>query len=209
MPSRKITIGNPGKKNLGQVSECIQSSNVSFALGQRENSEESGRVVTVVCLNPLATVVCQALTNLRAVCKEASQPVWCSDPGFYNLQALERRRRGGTKCRRPRWAGERALPEAEASWATPPAPSPPSLPRPLHTARAGLRRKSTEGGDGVSERRRRGSGSRGSSAAVAPVSRPDACWLTRLPLKLAKAGPQSELPQYLDPQRGRCRQRGT
>ena len=75
MPSRKITIGKPGKKNLGQASECIQRSNVSFALGQRENSEESGHIVAVVCLSPLATVVCQALTNLRAVCKEASHPV--------------------------------------------------------------------------------------------------------------------------------------
>lgn len=80
-----------------------------------------------------------------------------------------------------------------------------SLPRPLHAARAGLRRKGTEGGDVVNERRLLGSGSRGSSAAVAAVSRPDVCWLTGFPLKLAKAGPQSELPQYLDPRRGRCR----
>lgn len=75
MPRGKITIEKPGKKNLGQASQCIQSSNVSFAFGQREASEERGRIVAVVCLSPLAAVVCQALTNLRAVCKEASHPV--------------------------------------------------------------------------------------------------------------------------------------
>ena len=99
--------------------------------------------------------------------------------------------------------------ERREGGATPPAPSSRSLPRPLHAARAGLRRKGTEGGDVISERRLFGSGSRGSSVAVVAASRPDVCWLTGFPLKLAKAGPQSELPQYLDPRRGRCRQRGT
>lgn len=111
----------------------------------------------------------------------------------HNAEARHPRRRGSARRRKRR--------ERRRSHAPSAGPSPALAPR--TRCGAGLRREGPEGGDEVSKRRHRGSGCKGSSAAVAAAGRPSTSLLTGLSLQLAKAGPQWELPQFLGPRRGR------